>query len=165
MNWKKLCWLVAEINRLTKKERKRMYESPTAELIGMLPFIAKTEEPEREAIANLTIFIVAQRTPYSYYNPGSDSERLETRLRHFCNFRGGDRKVIKNGMANLCLMMLEDYCVDQERDKSAGKPNPITLRMIDYEMEKSKLKSVISATATKEINEIVKKQTQSFWQT
>lgn len=132
--WKSLVALSAEALRMDDKEKAAFAESQVAKLVGLLPYLAGCEEAERTALAHLAVWVVANRGGAAKvfdHKPADDHDPLE-RLAPIADFRGGDRKVINEGMRRLALCMLAGYKRDMAKDEKSGGYNPLNAKAWDY---------------------------------
>jgi len=126
--WKSLSGTIAMSVRLTDGESRRFKANKVAKLIGLLPFAANCDDPERTALSHLATFLVAgsgeARSAFDH-TPADDMEPL-ARLRTISDFKGGDDAIIERGMALLCLCMVSGYERDAEKDSLSGEYNPVS---------------------------------------
>jgi hypothetical protein len=139
--WKRLAELSAEALRMTEAEAGRFAANPVARLVGLLPFLAGCDDPTRTALAHLATWVVANRggarTIFDH-GPGDDREPL-ARLAPIADFRGGDKKVIDEGMRRLALSMVAGYDRDRDKDRALDQYNPLNAGVWNYEETVKKL--------------------------
>jgi hypothetical protein len=125
--WESLAGAIATAMRMSGAETERFQSNTIAKLIGLLPFIANCDDPERTSLSHLATFVVAGRGESRHvfdHGPADDVEPL-ARLRTISDFKGGDDATIERGMALLCLCMLSGYERDADEDARTGEYNPI----------------------------------------
>jgi len=112
---------------MTDNEFIKFQANSVAQLVGLLPFMAGCDDPERTALSHLATFVIAgrgeSRTTFDHA-PADDIEPL-ARLRTISDFKGGDDATIERGMALLCLCMVSGYERDVEKDSRLGEYNPV----------------------------------------
>jgi len=125
--WEKLAVNIAASMRMTDDEFIKFRANSVARLVGLLPFMAGCDDPERTALSHLATFVIAgrgeSRTTFDHA-PADDIEPL-ARLRTISDFKGGDDATIERGMALLCLCMVSGYERDGARDAQSGEYNPV----------------------------------------
>ena len=138
---------------MSEAEAGRFAANPVARLVGLLPFIAGCEDPARTALAHLATWVVANRggarTIFDH-GPADDREPL-ARLAPIADFRGGDKKLIDEGLRRLGLSMVAGYERDRDKDRALGQYNPLNAGVWNYEDLMRKLGhsgAVPGATAT-----------------
>ncbi|OHD24836.1 MAG: hypothetical protein A2Y38_18790 [Spirochaetes bacterium GWB1_59_5] len=114
--------------RMTDGETQRFKANAVARLVGLLPFIAHCDDPERTALSHLATFVLAGRGESRAVFDHSAADDVEplARLRTISDFKGGDDVTIERGMALLCLCMLAGYERDIELDAQLNKYNPLS---------------------------------------
>ncbi len=126
--WKSLSGIMVDSMRMTEGETLRFQANTVAKLIGLLPFMAHCDDPERTALSHLATFVIAGRGESRRvfdHSPADDVEPL-ARLRTISDFKGGDDATIERGMALLCLCMISGYERDIELDSRLQRYNPLS---------------------------------------
>lgn len=126
--WNTLSGTIATSVSMTDGETERFRSNAVAKLVGLLPFIAGCDDPERTALSHLATFVIAGRGESRRvfdHSPADDVEPL-ARLRTISDFKGGDDAIIERGMALLCLCMVTGYERDIELDNQLHRYNPLS---------------------------------------
>jgi hypothetical protein len=163
--WKRLAAIIAAAFGFDKEKAARFLASPTAKLVGALPFLAGCREPERTAVAHLgTLVLASHPTAKDIFdhNEGDDYDSL-ARLAPISHFEGGDPAVINRGMKLLASMMIRGYKKDLASDKQAGLYNPLVAKKWDASAKLSALSSAVSASANDEMDQIAAAAGDPIW--
>ncbi len=145
--------------RMNDEESEWFGNKKIARLIAAIPFLADCGQPERTALNHLGSYLFSIRPASKKYfdcteddhTGGNIIQRLET----INTFIGGDKNIIKKGMALLSLCMISDYKRDMQADKQAGKFNPLNSGSIDYEKAESQLTGTINEIRNSEMDSIM----------
>lgn len=138
-HWITLASSVSEAFHLTEAESLRLFDSRTARLIGALPYLARCDQPDRTALAHLSVYLLSSRGAARWtfdHRPEDDVDPLH-RLATISDFLGGDPLVLGRGMRLLALQMVCGYARDQAKDTVTGEYNPLlagtwdAMRMIE----------------------------------
>lgn len=140
----------------------RGYESlirnnKVAQLVGHLPYLAKTERPYRDAMSNLTIFILSSygSTKEIYTHCPDDDCNVYSRLRPIMNFTGGQDAIIDRGMALIAMVLLNDYKRDMSDDLITGHYNPLNAGVWDYDSMQAELTDRIKEKPCRKMDRIL----------
>lgn len=134
-NWNNIVDETAISFRLTNDERRSLYSSRIARLIGALPFLAGCDEAERTSLAHIGTYLVAARGSKTTFNHNyNDDKGVMNRLEEIGHFKGGNQAILEKGMKLLALNMVHGYMRDIEYDKSINKYNPISAGVWDYKL-------------------------------
>lgn len=157
--WGDLAGKVAAAHRLTEAETARFKANRTARLVAAIPYAADCEEPQRSALAHLSIFLLSssEACRKDFDHKKEDDGNPLRRLAPIADFQGGDKAVIAEGMKRLALAMLNGYEKDRGKDKASGEYNPLNAGTWDYEKTKATL-SAPSAVATAELDAVSAKE-------
>ncbi len=126
--WKSLSGTIAACMRMTDGELVLFQTNSVAKLIGILPFMAHCDDPERTALSHLATFVIAGMGESRHvfdHGPADDVEPL-ARLRTISDFKGGTDATIERGLALLCLCMISGYERDLELDVQLKRYNPLS---------------------------------------
>lgn len=166
--WKSLSGTIATSVRMTDGETGRFQSNAAARLIGLLPFVASCDDPERTALSHLATFVIAgrgeSRHVFDHY-PADDVEPL-ARLRTISDFKGGEDATIERGMALLCLCMVSGYERDAELDAQLSQYNPLTSGGWNFSETRGRLDAVLSRSADPVMDLIMTKDDalRTYWQ-
>ena len=109
--WKDLCDRFFEaLPSLSLYEESIRYNT-IARLVGMLPFLAKTECPQRDSFSNLSLFIFtsfSESRDLFKLNP-LDDEDILSRFQGIMCFTGGNSAIIDRGLSLIALSVLYTY--------------------------------------------------------
>jgi hypothetical protein len=125
--WERLADLTAEATRMTEAEAARFGKNPVAKLVGLLPFLASSDEPARTSLAHLAVWIMANRggaRAVFDHKPADDRNPL-ARLTPIAGFEGGDRRLIEEGLLRLRICMVAGYRRDLGKDRALDAYNPL----------------------------------------
>jgi len=166
--WNSLSGTIATSVRMTDGETGRFQSNAAARLIGLLPFIAGCDDPERTALSHLATFVIAGRGESRRvfdHSPADDVEPL-ARLRTISDFKGGDDATIERGMALLCLCMVSGYERDMELDSSLKRYNPLSSGGWNITETRGRLDVVLSRGADPVMDLVMTQDdaSQLFWQ-
>jgi hypothetical protein len=104
-------------------------------LIGMLPFIAGTTNPERDGYTNLSLFLLSHFNPLKdncNHLPQDDMD-IMIPLIPFCHFSGGDEKILSRGMHLIAMVLIMDYKKNMDKDLDENRYNPLNSGQWNYE--------------------------------
>lgn len=140
--------------RLSEKEGITPNETKVAQLIGAIPFLAKSNNPERKAINHLSTYLAAARGSkvLSRHTVENDNDIL-TRLEEINTFTSGDPNIIEKSMKLLALNMVHDYLRDMEEDRLNKKYNPLNSGVWNYQEIVDQLITDINSIECKEMDE------------
>jgi hypothetical protein len=104
-------------------------------LIGMLPFIAGTDNPFRDGYTNLSLFLLSKFNPVTdvYSHQHQDDSDIMHTLIPYCHFSGGDEKLLSRGMHLVAMVLLMDYKINRDRDLDQNRYNPLNSGKWNYE--------------------------------
>ncbi len=129
-----------DVFKLSETEYNKIQNSAAAKIIATLPFAAGCSEPERTAIAHLSLYMAEVRGFQRYYaHLPSDDSSVYKRLNFISRFDDGDKEVIDYGMNLLALIMLEGYHKSEKSDKENNIYNPFVSGAWNYKLEKSRI--------------------------
>ena len=129
-----------DVFNLSEAEFNKIQNSAAAKIIATLPFAAGCSEPERTAIAHLSLYMAEIRGFQKYYaHLPSDDSSVYKRLNFISRFDDGNREVIEYGMDLLALIMIEGYHKSENSDKKNNIYNPFVSKAWNYRLEKAKL--------------------------
>lgn len=158
--WPEIQEVLADSFRLESGGRKALSENRIARLIAAIPFEAGCEAPMRTALDHLSTYYVAATGGKSAFgHTPEDNVRPDKRLERISRFEGGDKAVIRKGMALLTINMLAGYRRDLDDDASRSKYNPLADSSIDFEKETKKLEAAIRAVDSPAIDNILSVET------
>lgn len=125
--WFDLTDKLAKVFSLDRPALADIRSNAVLKLVGALPYLADCDEPERTALAHMSIFVLAGHpaTKPVFSHNFKDSASLEKRLEPVSHFSSGNPEVIDWGMKLLMIAMIQDHLHDAEEDLEAGKMNPI----------------------------------------
>lgn len=162
-SWKLLVKKTAISFRLDEREVKSLEKTKVAKLIGLLPFIAGCDHPERTALHHLATYLIAAKgAKEEFFHNVEDNEDILKRLEGINHFVGGDQKILEKGMKLLALVMVHDYKRDIEEDRLKGKYNPITDGAWSYHLLVDQLTEDVNSIYAPEIDIIYKTQDTPF---
>ena len=103
-------------------------------LIGMLPYIASTDNPVRDGFTNLSLFLLSKDSPVEdVYNDNlSGHKDIMRPLIPFCHFSGGDERLLSRGMHLVAMVLLMDYRKNRDRDLDENRYNPLNSGQWNY---------------------------------
>lgn len=131
--WERSVDEIAVSFNMDKKERDLLQKNKVARLIGVIPFLAGCENPERTGLSNIATYIIAAKGSKKVFKHSfSDNESLLKRLFMISHFQGGDQAIIRKGMMLLALNMIHGYKRDCDKDRMKGEYNPVLSRAWDY---------------------------------
>lgn len=134
-NWKNLVTEVLKGIPELEESREYIMNHRLCRLIGMLPFIAGTEQPLRDGFANLSLFLLSKHNPLSdvhEHKPQDDQDIMLT-LIPYCHFTGGDERILSRGMHLIAMVLLVDYKKNMDRDLDQNHYNPLNSGQWDYD--------------------------------
>ncbi len=133
-NWDVLCNCIVRTFRLTNTEADELKKNKVAQIIAAIPFAAQCEEPDRTALAHLSIYMTELKggSKIGGHNK-NDNENLYTRLRLLSSFKGGEQDIISHGLDILAYIMVQGYFHSKESDKILNIYNPLNDNSWDYE--------------------------------
>ena len=104
-------------------------------LIGMLPFIAGTDNPVRDGFTNLSLFLLSKFNPMKevYEHQPQDDKDIMVPLIPYCHFSGGNEKILSRGMHLVAMVLLMDYKKNMDSDLDRNKYNPLNSGQWNYE--------------------------------
>lgn len=166
--WSRLSATAAEALRMTDVEAERFRSSSVAKLVGLLPFVAGCDDPERTALSHLSTWVIANRGRARRafdHAPADDGEPL-ARLRTIASFEGGDAGIIARGMALLGLCMVAGYRRDADADALMGTYNPVAEKTWDADSLEADLGATVAAKASAELDAIMTADdaVRSYWE-
>ncbi|MGL1892017.1 MAG: hypothetical protein OCD02_10340 [Spirochaetaceae bacterium] len=146
--WIELVNIVTKQFNYSAKVENKLLKNKIFKLIGMIPFLANSNNPSRTAVMNMSAFLIAATSGKELFiHNFSDNEYLEKRLDVINHFDGGDKNIIQKGMNLLILAMVSDYKRDLDVDRITNKYNPLSSSIWNYE--------TIKADIIKENNSII----------
>lgn len=148
----------ASLFNFERSEQDRFTNHPLVQLIANLPFLAKTQNPLRDATQNLIAYIAASlKGPVHriFDHSRIDDAHLLSRLSPIMNFSGGDLGIIRKGMYLLALNLLTGYQRDLDKDRMSGEYNPILSGAWKYQEKVEECLQAITATLSPEIDGIL----------
>ncbi len=162
--WDYIVSEISETFQLSINEKNCFYNNHTAQIIATIPFEAKCNNPERTAIAHLSLYMIEKkRSPkYCSHNP-DDDKSLFSRLFLISNFEGGNQNIIDHGMNVLALIMLNGYKKSMKEDKKNNTYNPFVSGAWDYRTLKNHLLSELNKITVPNIDWIFKYITECGW--
>ncbi|QEN08655.1 hypothetical protein EXM22_11900 [Oceanispirochaeta crateris] len=118
-----------------EKDRNFILKHRLSRLIGMLPFIAGTDNPFRDGYTNLSLFLMSKFNPVGdvFCDGTKNNEDIMLPLIPYCHFSGGDDKILTRGMHLIAMVLLVDYRKKQERDLDENRYNPLNSGQWNYE--------------------------------
>jgi hypothetical protein len=157
--WKSRCREFTKVFKLTIKDEQRFFKSKTALFLYRLPFIAGCINPERTALAHLSLYITEAflftKTPHfisiTNHTPEDDSN-IFSRVRPLMNYNGGNSKAIAHGTALLALIMLCGYDKSRNKDSLKGVYNPLNSGAWNFAEKKEELLSIITDNFCTEVD-------------
>ncbi len=166
--WSSLAGTTVASVRMTDGEAERFRSNTVAKLIGLLPYMAHCDDPERTALSHLATFVIAGRGESRRvfdHSPADDVEPL-ARLRTISDFKGGDDAMIERGMALLCLCMVSGYERDIELDILLKRYNPLTSGGWNIAETRGRLDVVLSRSADPVMDLVMTEDNASriYWQ-
>jgi len=155
--WNDLCSRLFEALPSYGEFEDRVRKNTVARLVGLLPFIGRTERPYRDALTNMSIFMISSYGPgkdiYTHI-PADDADVL-SRLTPIMNFTGGRKKILDRGMNLIAMVLVNDYRKDQEEDRRTGHYNPLNAGVWDYVSIMEELKEKVNAVPCRKMDEIL----------
>ncbi len=153
--WEYLVQNMSKVFRMTQDETELFRNSVTAKIIAAIPFAAGCDEPEKTAIAHLSLYIVEARgfETYCSHSPEDDKDVMH-RLMPIANFKGGNTKIIRHGMTMLALIMLEGYNRSRGVDFSERIYNPLNAGVWNYQKLKTLLLSDLAQIEVPQLDDI-----------
>lgn len=163
--WNYLVNEITNVFSLSQKETEKLLNSSTAKIIATIPFIANCVEPERTAIAHLTLYLAEIKgfQKYCAHLP-SDDKDIYNRLAFISTFEGGNHKIIEHGMNILALIMLEGYKESSEQDKKNNIYIPIVSKKWDYQIIKNQILLKLSEIEVPQLDNIYYTDVKAIWQ-
>ncbi len=166
--WKSLSGTIATSVRMTDGESERFRANKVAKLIGLLPFIASCDDPERTALSHLATFVIAGRGESRRvfdHSPADDVEPL-ARLRTISDFKGGVDATVERGLALLCLCIISGYERDIELDSLLHRYNPLSSGEWNSTKTRGRLDVVLARSADPVMDLIMTQDDalQIYWQ-
>lgn len=157
--WESSCRKITKVFKLTKNEEQRLLNSKTALFLYRLPFIAQCINPERTALAHLSLYITEaflfNKTPHfisvTNHTPEDDSN-IFNRIRPLMNYNGGNSKALAHGTALLALIMLCGYDKSRNKDSLKEVYNPLNSGAWSFAEKKEELLSIINDNFCTEVN-------------
>lgn len=130
--------LVAEVLKgmpELKESVKFIYNHRLCKLIGMLPLIAETDQPMRDGFTNLSFFLLSNHNPLTddWDHKVQDDQDFMLTLIPYCQFTGGDDRILSRGMHLIAMVLLMDYRKNMDRDLDENRYNPLNSGQWDYE--------------------------------
>lgn len=161
--WDEMVETILKNFNIEESRKQNLKENKVAKLIAMLPYIVKSNYPERYSYANFIVYVFAVLNKHIFLQKKGES--IESRIKAILNFDGGDSKLIERAKYLLSLISLEDHKKDIDIDKKEGKYNPISEGDIDYETNKKYYMEKISKIESPEMDSIIKPEeaVNSFW--
>ena len=156
-SWSYLETEISNVFRLSNEEKTKFLDKATAKLIATIPFEAGCYEPERTAIAHLSLYITELR------GFSNDDKCVFNRLSFISTFDGGDSEIIEHGMNLLALIMIEGYKASQESDKKNGIYNPFNSGAWNYKQIKNELLYKINRISVPNLDNILREKPKMMW--
>lgn len=146
---------IARVFKLSTSEKENLQTSRVAKIIATIPYVAKTNEPERTAIAHLCLYMSEIRgfEKFCSHNQNDDLHYMN-RLSFISTFNGGDEAIINHGMNLLALAMIEGYNHSSKLDKEKGGYNPFVSKAWNYKRLKSEIMKELSKVYVPELDDI-----------
>lgn len=140
LDWDYLVSEIGKVFRFTHEEIEWFANCKTAQLIATIPFAVNCIEPERTAVAHLCIYIAEIKGFQKYcIHQKSDDFNIYNRLSFLSTFKGGNEKIIQEGMDLLALTMIEGYNKSKAEDKLNNVYNPFVSKKWNYKEIKEKI--------------------------
>ena len=121
-DWK---FVLAQLTVVLGPEAERYAALPAARLLGALPYLAGSEDPDRFAVSNLLTFHAAAKARALFDHRPSDDGDIFRRLATIHVGNRADPHIVDYGLTLLALISLNDHDKDQAADRLAGKYNPV----------------------------------------
>lgn len=133
LQWKELCDNLFEAIPSFSLYEYSVRGSLIAQLVGMLPFFAKTERPMRDGLSNLCIFILSYFTESrTLFRDGPMDDDIFDRFLGIMCFTEGNSAIIDRGMSLIGLSILNSYRNKAKADLTANIYNPLNSGLWDY---------------------------------
>ena len=149
------------------EKKEQLKSSRMAKLIAATPFLAGCNKAAETAFSHLTIYLMSLDESVNdiFFHKPEDDGDLYSRLIPISSFSGGDKAIIQCCMDLTALCMLSNYNKDTEKDKAAGKYNPINAGKWDYEPMSRPLIESIERTITPDISAVytVQDALKAYW--
>jgi len=146
-----------------------VYHNQLFKLAAAMPFLAMADNPMRYAMQNLVTIIMMSSAGVAkdiFLHNQCDDEEVFNRLRLLFHSNVGQESIQRRALALLAIVMINDYCTDQQEDMGNEKYNPVTAAVWDPSVEKSKLVEYIQSTHCPDVDVIFPLETalnRGFW--
>ncbi len=116
-------------------KRQAIIEHRLCRLIGMLPYIASTDNPVQDSFTNLSLFLLSKDSPVAdvYNDHPQQHMDIMRPLIPFCHFTGGDERLLSRGMHLVAMVLLMDYRKNMDRDLDENRYNPLNSGQWNYQ--------------------------------
>lgn len=166
--WSHIALVSAEALRMSDAETERFIENRVARLIGLLPFIASCDDPERTALAHLAVFTIAGRGEARRAFDHTPEDNIEplARLRTISDFKGGDESILSRGLALLGLCMVSGYRRDATTDSMLTIYNPANSAPETVDSAEQSFMTVLEANPPNDADVVlsIENAVQAIWQ-
>ncbi len=163
--WDRLCDIVASAYSMAPDRIVSFRKNVTAKLIASIPYEAGCREPERTALAHMSVYVMASSDSArrAFDHKPEDDYDVFARLATVGSFEGGDPAVINRGMKTLAILIIEGYKRDIASDKAKGWYNPVGSGAWDAEKLIGALRASIDAGGTSSMRGIVEEALSDGW--
>jgi hypothetical protein len=157
LQWKDLCDRLFEALPSLSLYEESVRGNIIARLVGILPFLAKTERPIRDSLSNLSIFI------FSYFSESRnlfrqnpmDDEKIFNRFQGMMCFTGGSSAIIDRGLSLIALSLLYSYKKNAGDDLIAERYNPLNSGCWNYSGLVEELTLRVEKTPCRKMDRII----------
>ncbi len=135
----------------------RVRQNPVARLIGWLPFLANTDQPQRDSITNMTIYLLSGygSSRDIFFLSESRNDVLFDCLATLLNFTNGDEKILHRGLSLICIVLLNEYEKNRDEDRSKGKYNPLNAGVWNFDELMRELEAGVKAVPCRKMDRIL----------
>ena len=118
-----------------KDKKQIIQDHRLCRLIGMLPFLASTDNPFRDGFTNLSLFLLSKDSPFGNVYNDQPNEHMDIMrpLIPFCHFSGGDERLLSRGMHLVAMVLLNEYKRNMDRDLDENRYNPLNSGQWNYQ--------------------------------
>lgn len=155
--WKDLCRSLFESMHSFSPVSDKVIRNPVARLIGWLPYLARTDQPARDSITNLTIYLLSSygssREVYSHSKGSGDS--VYSSLSSLMNFTHGNEDILCRGMSLISMVILNEYQRNKKDDLRQGRINPLNTGAWDYSALMQELENNVNSVPCRKMDRIL----------
>jgi len=155
--WKETCGSLFKMMPSFSPVSDKVRRNPVARLIGWLPYLAKTDQPERDSITNLTVYLMASygSSKEIFSHSKDDSNSVYVCLSSLMNFTRGNEELLCRGLSLISMVLLNHYQILKKDDQRQGRINPLNTGAWDYAALMKELEDNVNSVPCRKMDHIL----------